>query len=336
MQKNISLKPFTTFGIEASAKYFLEIHTVDQARGFFLLNAPEMPRFLILGGGSNMLFTEDFDGVVMRNEIKGREIIQEDEESIWLKFGAGENWHECVLFCVENGWGGIENLSLIPGNIGAAPIQNIGAYGVELESVFHSLEALQTETGALHTFYKTDCQFGYRDSIFKRAFKGMYFISHVTLKLSKKPTINTSYGAIEKELNSKGIKQPTIKDVSKVVCNIRQRKLPDPKVAGNGGSFFKNPVVNKSLYETIKVAYPEIPSYPIDHEQVKIPAAWLIQTCGWKGKRFENYGVHPNQALVLVNYGGAKGKDIFELSEKIQASVSEKFKIALEREVNVI
>lgn len=329
-----NVKEFTTFGIEASAK---EIHTFSSVEELkSLLTKFSNEQQLILGGGSNVLFTQDFDGVVLINKIVGIEVASEDEDTANLKVGAGEIWHDFVLHCVNNGLGGIENLSLIPGSVGASPMQNIGAYGVEIKDVFVELEALNKSTLEIETFDRESCEFGYRESVFKRALKDKYIITSVTYNLSKKPTINSSYGAINGELNERGIENPTIKDISDVVIAIRQSKLPDPKEIGNAGSFFKNPVVPKEILKSIQENYSDVPNYPVDEQHVKLAAGWLIEKAGWKGKTYDNYGVHKKQALVLVNYGGAKGKDIFDLSENIIADIHSKFGIKLEREVNMI
>ena len=335
LKQNISLKPYNTFGIDAKAHLWLEVNDETEAIEFLIDNMHSKRPIFVLGGGSNILLTNDYEGVVLKVNIKGKEVIHEDENEVHLKIGAGENWHQLVMYCVENGWGGIENLSLIPGCVGAAPIQNIGAYGVEIKDVFEYLEAIHIPTGAKHTFTHSDCRFGYRDSVFKREAKGEYLICRVVIRLQKKPVLNTSYGTIEEELSELD-HTPTIKDVSNAVIGIRQSKLPDPEVIGNGGSFFKNPVIPSSHFSQIKAQYPKAPSYPAGEGLTKIPAAWLIQTCGWKGRRFGDYGVHDRQALVLVNFGNAKGQDIYDLSGKIMESVKETFQIELEREVNVI
>jgi UDP-N-acetylmuramate dehydrogenase len=291
---------------------------------------------MILGGGSNVLFTQDFDGVILHNQILGKELIKEDDEHVWVKVGAGENWHEWVMYCLQNNWGGIENLSLIPGSVGASPIQNIGAYGVELKDVFHSLEAIQMDTAKIQTFDRDSCQFGYRDSIFKRHAKGKFFICSVTFRLTKKHKLHTGYGAIRSELERMGVSDPGIQDISRAVIQIRQSKLPDPAEIGNGGSFFKNPVVEKALFESIQKQYPNMPHYPQPDGREKLAAGWLIEQAGWKGKRFGNYGVHKRQALVLVNYGGANGAHIVSMSKEIQADVKHQFGVTLEPEINLV
>lgn len=289
---------------------------------------------LILGGGSNILFRQDYKGVLVKNEIKGIEILKESSHDVLVRIGAGENWHQFVLYALDQGWYGIENLSLIPGTIGAAPIQNIGAYGVEIKEVFDHLEAIHLETFQPASFSNQDCRFGYRDSIFKREAKGKYFITRVTLRLSKVANPNLSYGALQKEVAD--IPAPTPRDVSNAVIRVRQSKLPDPAEIGNAGSFFKNPEIGRELFNDIQKGYPNIPSYPISEEIVKVPAGWLIETTGWKGLRRGDYGVHARQALVLVNYGDAKGSEIYDLSSEILASVQETFGIMLEREVQVV
>ncbi|MEQ6119744.1 UDP-N-acetylmuramate dehydrogenase [Reichenbachiella sp. MALMAid0571] len=335
-KKNVPLKPYNTFGIAVNASYFIEIHNVGELISILKDEQHKALPKLILGGGSNVLFTSDYQGLVIKNSIHGIERITEDNDSVVLKAGAGEVWHQLVLYAVDNGYGGIENLSLIPGTVGAAPMQNIGAYGVEIKDVFESLEALNKETFEIETFGLEDCQFGYRQSVFKLGLKGKYVITSVSLKLSKKPVLNTSYGAIEETLTSAGIATPTIKDVSQAVIKIRQSKLPDPVEIGNAGSFFKNPTIGAIDYEGLKAEFPEIPGYELPNNEVKVPAAWLIQSCGWKGKTTGEIGVHKNQALVLVNYGNGKGLDLKNLAVEIQQSVAEKFGIELEMEVNVI
>ena len=337
IQKNVSLKSFNTFGINVKTAYFYEIKTVEELIVFLQENKKVLYEpLLILGGGSNILFTKDFPGIVLRNNISGIQTIREDEDNAWVQVGAGKNWHTFVLHCIDLGYGGIENLSLIPGTVGAAPMQNIGAYGVEIKDVFEQLEAIHIETGELSYFTNNDCRFGYRESIFKNIYKDKFIITSVTLKLSKHPIINTSYGAIEQTLQSMGITSPGIQDVSNAVIHIRQSKLPDPAAIGNAGSFFKNPIIEKTVYENLKAEYPEIPGYEVSPHEMKVPAGWLIEQCGWKGKRFGDVGVHKNQALVLVNYGNAAGEAVKELAFTISASIAEKFSIELTPEVNII
>jgi len=336
IRKNVSLKPYNTFGIDVTSSHFAEFSSVDELRE--VLKTPEASTLplLILGGGSNLLLTKNFEGLVLKNNLRGISIVQSPGDEVRVKAAAGENWHDLVMFAVQNNLGGIENLSLIPGSVGAAPMQNIGAYGVEVKDVIQDVEAYEISTGKIRLFDKSECRFAYRESIFKQELKNKFVITGITLRLTKNPTLNTSYGAINDELTKRGILQPTIRDVSNAVIAIRQSKLPDPKEIGNSGSFFKNPVVLKSQFEKLKEMYPEIPSYPADETHVKLAAGWLIEKAGWKGKTIVNYGVHKNQALVLVNYGGAKGSDIFNLSEEILQSIKIQFGIVLEREVNII
>lgn len=334
--ENFILTEHNTFGINVRSKYFTEIFSIKDIKE--LVKSKEFlgSNTLILGGGSNILFTKDYDGLVINNKIKGKKILSEDHEFITLQIGAGENWHELVMFCVDKGWGGIENLSLIPGNTGTAPMQNIGAYGVEIKETFVDLEAFEISTGKILKFNNSQCKFGYRESVFKNEKKNQFIILSITLKLHKKPKINIGYGDVINVLKSNNIDNPTIKDVSNAIIAIRQSKLPDPKEIGNCGSFFKNPIITVSHLNIILKKFPEIVHYPINKKEVKIAAGWLIDKAGWKGKTFKNYGVHKKQALVLVNYGNAKGSDLFELSEKIIVDIKEKFDITLEREVNII
>jgi UDP-N-acetylmuramate dehydrogenase len=289
----------------------------------------------ILGGGSNLLLTQNLLGLTIKNEIDGIEIMLENEHEVLVKVGGGVVWHQFVLWAVANGLGGIENLSLIPGTVGASPIQNIGAYGVELKDVFHSLDAYDLGTGEPCTFHQEECQFGYRDSVFKRELKGKFFIVNVNFRLQKHPKTNTAYGDIQRILQEWEIAKPTISDVSNAVIHIRQSKLPDPAVIGNAGSFFKNPELEPADFQRFKEKFPEAPNYPQADGRVKLPAGWLIEQAGWKGERIGDAGCHAKQALVLVNYGEAKGEEILALAEKIQASVLEKFGIALTPEVNI-
>ncbi|MFS4494193.1 UDP-N-acetylmuramate dehydrogenase [Maribacter sp. 2308TA10-17] len=335
VQQNISLKKYNTFGISAKAKFFCEINTVEDLSQ--ALRLEEHPKKFIISGGSNMLITQDIDALVMHINTKGKEIISETEDNVTIKVMAGENWHQMVLWTLENGYGGLENMSLIPGNTGTAPIQNIGAYGVELKDTFESCEAMEIATQQIRSFSKQECQFGYRDSYFKNRGKGKYIITSVTFKLSKKNhALNTSYGAIETELEKKNITNPTIRDVSDAVITIRQSKLPDPTELGNSGSFFKNPVVTKSEFDNFTKENPEAPFYKVSEDAYKIPAGWLIEQCGYKGKRFGDAGVHKNQALVLVNYDNASGSEILDLAHRIIKSVAERFHIQITPEVNII
>lgn len=330
-----NLLPYNTFGISALASQFVEVNSVTQLQNLIQEKLISENPFLILGGGSNILFTKNYEGLVLKNNLKGIEVSRENENYVWLKAAGGEVWHELVMYCVNKNWGGIENLSLIPGTVGAAPMQNIGAYGVEIKDTFEELEAINIQTGELEKFNNEQCKFGYRESIFKHEAKGKYFITSVTLKLNKKPVLNTSYGDIETLIKEWKIVKPTIADVSKAVIAIRQSKLPDPAQLGNAGSFFKNPVIEISQFEKLQKNYSTLKSFPGPDGKVKIPAAWLIEQAGWKGKRFGNIGVHEKQALVLVNYGGGTGKELIELAHKIIDSVKEKFGVELTPEVNI-
>lgn len=335
IRKNVSLKNYNTFGIAANARFFCEIGTVEELRQ--ALGLREHPEKIILGGGSNMLIVKDIEALVIHIGMKGIQVVEENGETAVIKAMAGENWHTLVLWTLEQGYGGLENLSLIPGNTGTAPVQNIGAYGVELKDVLESCQAMDTETLEIRTFNKEECRFGYRDSFFKNEGKGKYIIVSVTLKLSKKNhRIQTSYGSIENELKNNGIQNPTIKDISEAVISIRKSKLPDPKVLGNSGSFFKNPVLGKKKFDVFIKDHPDAPFYKVTEKEFKIPAGWLIEQCGFKGKRSGDAGVHKNQALVLVNYGNATGSEIMDLATSIQKSVLKKFQIHISPEVNII
>ncbi|WP_422350483.1 UDP-N-acetylmuramate dehydrogenase [Flagellimonas sp.] len=333
--ENISLKSYNTFGIDVAARSFVEINGLAQLQRVLELKA--YPNKFILSGGSNVLLTADIDALVMHINLKGISVVEETDEEVQIKVMAGENWHELVLWTLEQGYGGLENLSLIPGNVGTAPIQNIGAYGVELKDVFVSCAAMEIDTMELVAFDQEACSFGYRDSFFKNEGKGKYIITSVTLKLTKKNhLLNTGYGAIEQELKKNGVIYPTIRDISNAVIAIRQSKLPNPEEIGNSGSFFKNPVISKKTFEKFKKKNPDAPSYEVDNGQFKIPAGWLIEQCGFKGKRFGDAGVHEKQALVLVNHGNASGKEILDLAKKVQREVEKKFKIKIIPEVNII
>lgn len=337
IQHHISLRSFNTFGIDAKAYFFAE--AASESTLLALLQQPqikEMP-LLILGGGSNMLFLKDFEGMVIHLTIKGIDVVKETDEYVWVKSGAGVVWHDLVQYAVANNWGGIENLSLIPGTVGAAPIQNIGAYGVEIKETFDSLEAIHISSGEKQVFDKEACNFGYRDSIFKQYAKNQYIITSVTFRLNKKnAAINMSYGAISDTLHEMGISSPTLQDISNAVITIRQSKLPNPAELGNAGSFFKNPEIAKIQFDTLQQSFPSIPSYPAPHGLIKVPAGWLIEQSGWKGKRVGNCGVHSKQALVIVNYGGATGQEIKNLAMQIQADVLQKFGVEIMPEVNFI
>ncbi len=335
-ENNVSLLPYNTFGIDAHAKLFCRIQTTEQLAELIATPSYRQDQRLILGSGSNVLFTQDFDGLVIHNEIKGIESTN-DNDRVLVTAGSGELWHELVLYCIAKDWGGIENLSLIPGTVGAAPIQNIGAYGIEMSNVVHEVTAIDADTGALLTFNNRQCKFEYRESAFKREYKGKVFISSVTLSLSRiNHHIDIHYGAIQDTLKQHRIDHVTIKSVSDAVIEIRQSKLPDYRKVGNAGSFFKNPTVTKETLTRLHAEYPAMPFYQSDNHVVKIPAAWLIEQCGWKGKRIGDAGVHPLQALVLVNYGGASGGELVQLAEQIQTSVHKKFELLLTPEVNII
>jgi UDP-N-acetylmuramate dehydrogenase len=337
IQNNVELLPFNTFQLRSTARNFTVIHNREEVIELIQTKTFQKNKFFILGGGSNILLTQDFDGLVVKNEIKGIDVIAEDDNAVLLKVGSGESWHGLVMYCVARDLGGIENLSLIPGTCGAAPMQNIGAYGVEIKEVIHNVETIEIETGKVRVFSNAECKFGYRESIFKQELKDKYFISSITLTLTKKDhKFNISYGAIMDVLKSQKVEKVSVKAISDAVIEIRQKKLPDPKVIGNAGSFFKNPSVEKSVFEKIKADFPSVPSFPGENNLIKIPAGWMIEQNGWKGKTLENIGVHKDQALVLVNYGGGEGKNILALSQKIRESVLKKFNISLHAEVNII
>ncbi len=339
MLQNISLKPYNSFGIDVMAKYFATFSTTEELGELLTQETTTNLQQLILGGGSNILFTQNFDGVVLKNELKGIELVKEDNLHYYAKVAAGEDWHAFVLHCIKHNYAGVENLSLIPGNVGASPMQNIGAYGVEIKDVFHSLEAYHIEEKRVHTFSLLDCEFGYRESVFKRKLKNQFVILNVTFRLNKQPIFNTSYGAINHELEVMGVQEISIQAISQAVINIRSSKLPNPKEMGNAGSFFKNPSVPEAIFNQLKENFPGIVGYPLTTNQLptyKIAAGWLIEQCGWKGFRKNDVGCHEKQALVLVNYGNATGKEIFDLSIDIIQSVTQKFGIELEREVNIL
>ncbi|WP_340074674.1 UDP-N-acetylmuramate dehydrogenase [Leptobacterium sp. I13] len=334
IQHNISLKPFNTFGINVTAKHYTVVSNIDEL--IKALSLREYSQKFILGGGSNMLLTKDIEALVIHVNIRGIQVVKEDDKYVYVKAYAGENWHDFVLWTLNHNYGGVENLSLIPGNIGAAPIQNIGAYGVELKDVFVSCEAVEINTQKTRTFSAEACQFGYRNSIFKSKLKEQYIIASITLKLTKtNHSINTAYGAIKEQLSDWGITSPTIQDVSKAVITIRESKLPNPKELGNSGSFFKNPVINKQVFDTLIKKYPDIPHYTISTDKIKIPAGWLIEKAGYKGKRYGDAGVHKKQALVLINYENATGNELLQLAEDIQQAIKIAFDIDLEPEVNI-
>lgn len=332
---NHSLKNLNTFGIDVIASRLFKANSKKDI--IKVAKTYKASDIFILGGGSNILLTRNISQLVVQNLIKGIEIEKEDDQHVWVNFGAGEVWHDCVLWAIDKGYGGIENLSLIPGLMGAAPIQNIGAYGVELKDVFDSLELIRLDTIEEEQHTLDTCKFGYRDSIFKKELKGRFCITKVCLKLTKNNhQLNTSYGAISKTLEEKGISTPTIKDISDTVIRIRQQKLPDPKEIGNSGSFFKNPTMDKAKFLALQAKYPDVVFYEMGNDQYKVPAGWLIEQCGWKGRKVGNTGTHVNQALVLVNYGEASGEEVKQMALKIQDSVYKKYDVFLEMEVNII
>ncbi|WP_396190875.1 UDP-N-acetylmuramate dehydrogenase [Flavobacterium sp.] len=332
---NFSLKKYNTFGIEAKAKRFVAVHSNDELQSILENHASD--KKFILGGGSNMLLTQDIDALVIHVHLKGKKINKEDDDFVWVESQAGENWHEFVLWTINQNFGGLENMSLIPGNVGTTPVQNIGAYGTEIKDTFVSCEAMNILSQEMKSFTKEECNFGYRESIFKQEAKDKYVITSVVFKLTKRNhKINTSYGDITKELENQNVKTPTLKDVSNAVIAIRQSKLPDPKELGNSGSFFKNPIISKELFEKVHQKFPEVKFFEVSPTEVKVPAGWLIEHSGLKGYRKDDAGVHKNQALVLVNYGNATGQDILNLSKYVQKTVFDKYGIAIEAEVNVI
>jgi UDP-N-acetylmuramate dehydrogenase len=338
IKTNIELKPYNTFGINAKAKEFIKINSKEDAIKLFRSKDYSTKKHIILGGGSNILLTQNFDGTVIKNDIRGIQIIEEGDNSITLEVGAGENWHNFVLFCIEKGYAGVENLSLIPGCVGASPMQNIGAYGVEVKDLILSVKTIQIKNSEEVEFENHSCGFGYRTSIFKTTHKNQFFITSVQFKLLKNAEYNISYGAIRKQLEKDGITEEmlNIKAVSNAVIAIRKSKLPDPKKIGNSGSFFKNPVIEREVFERLKSRYKDMPAYELPTGGYKLAAGWLIEKAGWKGYTDGNYGVHKDQALVLVNYGEASGKLIYNLSERILRDIDKRFGVELEREVNII
>ena len=334
IQQNTSLRQYNTFGIDVKAKLFSSFSSQEQLTD--LLSAHSRVPVFILGGGSNILFTKNYDGLVLRNEVMGIDLIKEDANHIYIKVGGGENWHQLVLYTLHRNWAGLENLSLIPGNVGASPMQNIGAYGVEVKEVFDELEAFHIKDKKIRVFTVNDCEFGYRESVFKRKYRNEFVILNVTYRLNKTPHLHISYGALEQELENMKVTELTIQDVSQAVINIRSSKLPDPAAIGNAGSFFKNPEITQKQYRKLATSFPGIVAYPLENGGVKLAAGWLIEQCGWKGVRRGDAGCHAKQALVLVNYGNASGIEIFKLSEEIVKSVKNKFGVVLQREVNII
>ena len=333
--ENVSLRQFNTFGVEAKARWFVEINSEEDLFQLFSNERWRTVPRLVLGGGSNILFTRDYEGLVVKIGIKGLKSTIEDSQ-VFVTAGAGEVWNTFVQYCVERGFAGVENLSLIPGSVGASPVQNIGAYGVEVKDVFYSCRFFDVSTGQIKVFYKDDCRFDYRDSVFKRDLKGKGIITEVTFKLSTAPSLNTSYGAIVQELQRRGIEHPGIKEVSEVVSSIRVAKLPDPGTIGNAGSFFKNPVISEEQFRQLQSAFPDIVHFCLPNSTVKLAAGWLIEQCGWKGRKNNDAGTWKNQALVIVNHGNATGSELYDLSSQIIADVNQRFGVTLEREVNII
>ncbi|HPW96959.1 MAG TPA: UDP-N-acetylmuramate dehydrogenase [Flavobacterium sp.] len=332
---NFSLKNYNTFGIEAKAKQFVAVHSIDELKTVLENHATE--KKFILGGGSNMLLTQDIDSLVIHIDLKGKKILKEDDDFVWVESQAGENWHEFVLWTIDQNFGGLENMSLIPGNVGTTPVQNIGAYGAEIKDTFVSCEAMEITTQKMKSFSKEECRFGYRESIFKHEVKDKYIITSVIFKLTNRNhKISVEYGDIKAELAKNNIEKPSLKDVSNAVITIRNSKLPNPKELGNSGSFFKNPILSREQFLKVQEQFPDVKHFDISETEVKVPAGWLIEHSGLKGYRKDDAGVHKNQALVLVNYGKATGQDILSLSKYVQKTVFDKYGIAIEAEVNVI
>ncbi|MDF2449576.1 MAG: murB [Bacteroidota bacterium] len=336
ISSNISLKPYNTFGIDAFAKFFTTIRSIENFQELLQDDLYKNNEPLILGGGSNMLLTKNVNGLVIKNELKGIEIVKETGNDIWVKCAGGEVWHELVEWCIAKNFGGLENLSLIPGCTGASPMQNIGAYGVEIKDTFYELEAIHVVTGEKVTFSKRDCEFGYRESVFKHRYKNQFLITSVTFQLSKSPVFHIEYGAIKQELETMNIKELSIQEISQAVIRIRSSKLPDPKKIGNAGSFFKNPEIPATRFHELKAEFPNLVAFPLENGNYKLAAGWLIEQCGLKGYRKGDAGVHKLQALVLVNYGQASGQDVYDLSSHVLKTVKDKFGVELEREVNIL
>ena len=332
---NCSLLPYNTFGMDVKASRFVEYASVEELRGLWNAEREAVARALHIGGGSNLLFASDYEGLILHSAIKGYTVVKETEEEVEVRVGAGEVWDDFVAYTVANGWYGAENLSLIPGEVGASAVQNIGAYGVEAKDLIVSVDTFGLETGEERRFMREECRYAYRESVFKQELKGKYAVTFVTYRLKKHPVFHLEYGNIRAELEKQGC-QVDLENVRRIIIAIRQAKLPDPKVLGNAGSFFMNPVVPKMQFEALLAQYPDMPHYPVDDAHVKIPAGWMIDRCGWKGKRVGHAGVHEKQALVLVNCGGATGKEVMHLAEEIMASVRERFGVTIRPEVNYI
>jgi UDP-N-acetylmuramate dehydrogenase len=334
--KNFSLKRFNTFGVDVAAKTFVEIKNENDLVEILSSDENSNESIFILGGGSNILFTKDFEGLVLKNSIPGIRIIKDDDNRVIIESGAGVIWNDLVTFCVNKNYGGVENLSLIPGTVGAAPIQNIGAYGEELSETFLSLDGIYTETGERGHFSREDCQFGYRNSIFKNELKNKFVVTRIKFSMNQNPKIKIGYGNVKEELERTGKTKFTIKDVSEAISKIRREKLPDPNVIGNAGSFFKNPEINSDEFESLKQNHPDLKGYPVENSKIKVPAAWMIEKTGWKGYRNGNVGTHKIHALVIVNYGEATGEEILHFAKDIKRTVYEEFGIVLEEEVNIV
>lgn len=335
IQHNYPLLAHNTFGMDVEASVFVEYESVTELKEILLHQLCPEGKWLHIGGGSNLLFTGDFDGMILHSAIKGFEVVSENEDEVLVRAGAGEVWDDFVAYTVEKGWYGAENLSLIPGEVGASAVQNIGAYGVEAKDLIVKVATIEVATGKERMFENDDCGYAYRESVFKHALKGKYIVTHVTYRLFKKPSYRLDYGNVRAELEKRGC-ELTLENVRQTIIDIRESKLPDPKVQGNAGSFFMNPIVPRPLFEELLSKYPSMPFYEVDAERVKIPAAWMIDQCGWKGKQLGRAGVHNKQALVLVNCGGATGQEIIALSEEIQRSVLDKFGVRISPEVNFI
>ncbi len=335
IEQNKSLKNYNTFGLDVKADFFTSVHSIDELITVWKDDRFSQTQKMFLGGGSNVLLTKDFQGLIIHNCLKGIEVVNRDDNFVLVKAASGEGWHDFVLYCIDNGFGGVENMSLIPGSVGAGPMQNIGAYGVEMKDVFYELEALNLSTLQIEKFTNADCKFGYRESVFKNEKKNQFFIASVTFRLNLHPTVNTTYGAIQQQLQTMNVENPTIKNVSDAVIAIRSSKLPNPAVLGNSGSFFKNPEVSSNEYERLKNEFPNVVAYPTN-SGYKLAAGWLIEQCGWKGKIVGNCGSHKDQALVLVNYGNATGDEIYQLALSIQQSVLDKFNVRITPEVNIV
>lgn len=335
IQHNYPLLAHNTFGMDVEASVFVEYESVTELKEILLHQLCPEGKWLHIGGGSNLLFTGDFDGMILHSAIKGFEVVGENEDEVLVRAGAGEVWDDFVAYTVEKGWYGAENLSLIPGEVGASAVQNIGAYGVEAKDLIVKVDTLEVETGKERVFGNEECGYAYRESVFKHALKGKYIVTHVTYRLFKHPSYRLDYGNVRAELEKRGC-ELTLENVRQTIIDIRESKLPDPKVQGNAGSFFMNPIVPRPLFEELLSKYPSMPFYEVDAERVKIPAAWMIDQCGWKGKQLGRAGVHNKQALVLVNCGGATGQEIIALSEEIQRSVFDKFGVRISPEVNFI